>query len=827
MSSIKQSLKVYWKINWLRRSIKTVGAIALILAALPLIIQLLATHQLKKMGAHEASIEDIDLNLFAGTFQIRQLAYTRGNEQRAELEQLALDVDMLALFSGVIQVNYLRISGLHNEIVRHKSGDIAINGLSVININQPSQAASDTPPSVAEPLKFAVNEVVISDSSITYKETDLAQRLEISRLSARAINSWQLDKPALIDAEMALNEARIVLDSEALLFSNPRKFHGRLEIASLRAQDYAKFYREHLERLQAKIDIDVDFNVDLGDALSAQLESSVVIADLSADYQHIQQSLDRLNWRGKTRLSRDGSIVVAGDLTMIGNRTFDRREQYKVAEFDSLAITGINHQASATRIEALALDKLVIVSDAAIQPEPHKRFASIDKVSIYGLAFEPTAASLVIDLIELHAPGASVVLDENRQLLHLDPLMKTIDGFSSAGDKAPDSDQPVVGDQPVAGDQPAFAFTVKQLRLLTPGVIDIEDSAVSPVYKTRLHLNQIDIDNISSQDSASFKLAFKQGDYTAIDIDGVGLLLDPLQAMQFDARITQLDLPPVTPYTSNAMGYGMKSGTVDSELKVKLDKHDIDSLIDLKIDSIEVVETHTETAEQITSASGMSIDLAVSSLKDSDNVIELKIPVKGNVDSPDFDLSHVINNAMGKAMKAATLSYLKYSLQPFGSLVTLFNLAKSAANHIALPPVIFKVNSAELEAQQDDLLNKVVKVLQDRPGLKIKACGVGTDADREAIEAELRQIEIARLDQEKKNKPASKEPGKPESATPPVIEIAAEVITHKARELADKRSARVKQIILEQGQLDSSRILNCLSSLKTGQDASPSVELSI
>jgi len=821
MSSIKQSLKVYWKINWLRRSIKTVAAIALVLSALPLIIQLLAEHQLKKMGAHEASIEDIDLNLFAGSFQINQLAYTRGNEQPAELKHLALDLDMLALFSGVIQVNYLRITGLHNEIVRHKSGDIAINGLSVININQPSQAASDAPSSDAEPLKFTVNEVVISDSTITYKETDLAQRLEIGRLSARAINSWQLDKPALIDAEMALNDAKIVLHSEALLFSIPRKFHGRLEVASLRVQDYAKFYREHLEQLQAKIDIDVDFEVEMGDALVAQLESSVEIADLSADYQHIHQSLERLKWRGKTRLSGDGGIVVAGDLSVIGNRTVDRREQYDIAVFDSLALSGLSHQASATRIEELTLDKLSVVSDAAIQPESHKRFASIDKVSINRLAFAPSAATLVIDLIELHAPGASVVLDKNRQLLHLDPLMKTIDGFSSTADTAADSDQPV------AGDKPPFAFTIKQLRLLTPGVIDIEDSAVSPVYKTRLHLNQIDIDNLSSTDSASFKLALKQGDYTAIDIDGEGLLLDPLQAMQLDARITQLDLPPVTPYTSNAMGYGMKSGTVDTELKVKLDKHDIDSLIDLKIDSIEVVETHGETAEQITSASGMSIDLAVSSLKDSDNVIELKIPVKGNVDSPDFDLSHVINNAMGKAMKAATLSYLKYSLQPFGSLITLFNLAQSAVNHIALPPVIFKVNSAEFDAQQDDLLNKVVKVLQDRPGLKIKACGVATDADRAAIEAELRQIEIARIEQAKKNTPASKEPGKPESDKPPVIEIAAEVITHKARELADTRSARVKQIILDQGQLDSSRILNCLSSLKTGQDASPSVELSI
>jgi hypothetical protein len=47
------------------------------------------------------------------------------------------------------------------------------------------------------------------------------------------------------------------------------------------------------------------------------------------------------------------------------------------------------------------------------------------------------------------------------------------------------------------------------------------------------------------------------------------------------------------------------------------------------------------------------------------------------------------------------------------------------------------------------------------------------------------------------------------------------------RELADSRSAKVKAVFLEQGKLESGRILNCLSTTNIDKKSVAAVELSL
>lgn len=213
------------------------------------------------------------------------------------------------------------------------------------------------------------------------------------------------------------------------------------------------------------------------------------------------------------------------------------------------------------------------------------------------------------------------------------------------------------------------------------------------------------------------------------------------------------------------------------------------------------------------------------------------MPVKGNIDKPDFDLSLIINKAMGKAMKSASLSYLKHLLQPYGSLITLFSLAKKAASHISLPPILFETNSLAFKAKQQDLLDKVLTVMAKRPGLKIKACGISSLQDQIAIKGQLIEAEKNRL--EKAGKIAIKELSRNimagnkktenKKAIPKekVIVISDQAIQQKMQQLADQRSAKVKNFFLEKGGLKSSRILNCLSFSNTEEKSNASVELLI
>jgi ribosome-binding ATPase YchF (GTP1/OBG family) len=174
-------------------------------------------------------------------------------------------------------------------------------------------------------------------------------------------------------------------------------------------------------------------------------------------------------------------------------------------------------------------------------------------------------------------------------------------------------------------------------------------------------------------------------------------------------------------------------------------------------------------------------------------------------------------------MQSASLSYLKHALQPFGSMISLFNLAKAAAEHISLPPVVFQINSLEFADEQQNLMDKVVKVLKERPELKIKACGVSSLEDHEAIKKELMTAEIERIKQQQKEGKKKEDPNKQKEE----VVIAEETIQQHMKDLADNRSAKVKNYFLEKGDLKSNRILNCLSSSNIDEKSQASVELEI
>ena len=808
----------YWKLDWLRRSIITAISIALVLLAIPVVIQYSLPYLLTKQGAREASIQDINLNLFDGSFELSKLRAYTDNHRPLQIEHLYLDLAMRELLSGRILFDRLLIDGLDAAIQRNKNGDIVVNGLKIAVHNTSTSDTADTQTTTdSGPVPFGIRQLDITNTQLDYAESDLNQSLKLRSLQLSNIKSWDSESIAELEIDAQLEGAPTRLSAQLKLFETERQLNGSLSIQSMPFAPYAKFYRDSIESLQGKISLDVQFKVSLAEALSVKMSNKIKIEDLLADYRQINQRTGLISWQGDTQLTANGELTLTGNLNILDSRTSDTLQNYRIAEFSQLSIQGFQHEQQSIRFAQLDIENLqLIVKDEA------DKLLQLSKASIQGLELKLDSSQLEIERVAFSEPTVIATLNEQRQLVQLNPLLLTLQQLQGASEN---DDTATIE---ASSDQQALSIEVDRLELEQAGSVDFRDLSVSPHYHTRLTLNQIEIERLSSSNKARFLIALTQDAYTSIELSGEGLLFDPVENLQFKAQLKQLDLPPVTPYTSQLMGYGMRSGSINADIEVTLNKREIDSLIDLKIDSIEIVETNKDTAEQVSSASGMSIDLAISTLKDKNNLIQLKLPVTGNIDQPDFDLSLIINQAMGKAMKSATLSYLKHSLQPLGSLISLYSLAKTAAEHITLPPVLFASNSLEFKGDQQELLDKVIKVLNERPSLKIKACGISSLEDKKSIEASLVAAEISRL------KKLSVPENKKEGDTPQIEEIAAEsipvdikIVQQRMRQLADQRSAKIKAIFVEQGKLDSSRILNCLSASSDDEKSEGSVELLI
>jgi hypothetical protein len=113
-------------------------------------------------------------------------------------------------------------------------------------------------------------------------------------------------------------------------------------------------------------------------------------------------------------------------------------------------------------------------------------------------------------------------------------------------------------------------------------------------------------------------------------------------------------------------------------------------------------------------------------LRDKDGTVRLEVPVEGDITSPRFELAGVINKALGRAVRKTAIAYLKYTLQPYGTYLTVANLARylgKAAFGVRLDPVFFEPDETGLDEKDLDYLDHVATLMKEKPEVEVKVCG--------------------------------------------------------------------------------------------------------
>lgn len=109
--------------------------------------------------------------------------------------------------------------------------------------------------------------------------------------------------------------------------------------------------------MQGRITIVSDFDISLGNTISATVSNKIEIADLGLTYQHIDQAIEKLAWQGYTDVSDKGQVRVKGELHISHSSTTDNKQNYLISSFQDLTITGLEKKA-----EALSFGKLDMVN---------------------------------------------------------------------------------------------------------------------------------------------------------------------------------------------------------------------------------------------------------------------------------------------------------------------------------------------------------------------------------------------------------------------------------------------------------------------------------
>lgn len=325
-----------------------------------------------------------------------------------------------------------------------------------------------------------------------------------------------------------------------------------------------------------------------------------------------------------------------------------------------------------------------------------KTIASLARADVKAFEYINQSNLLMIDEITLNSFYVDVMIDEKKNF-NLSKLLKEQNTTLSKAKK----------DENIT-----FLYNISKINILS-GSADFADYSIPIHFKTLMH----------SLDGSINALSNKKGDISHIEINGIvdeygearikgSLKPSNIKSfMDIGLSFKNLELSAMSGYVAQFAGYKIDDGKLYLDLKYKLQESNLQSQNSVIIKNI-VLGDEIED-ENITK---LPLSLAVLLLEDSNRVIDLSIPIDGNIDSPDFKYGSLVFKALANLVLKAVASPFKFLAKAvgIGGGEELENIEFEAAKNTILPYEREKLDKLSNALEKKEQLKLVIHGSYDR-----------------------------------------------------------------------------------------------------------------
>ena len=326
-----------------------------------------------------------------------------------------------------------------------------------------------------------------------------------------------------------------------------------------------------------------------------------------------------------------------------------------------------------------------------------------------------------LGLLEFEKPFGRLVINED--------LTTNLTGLTATGEtaSAPAQAGAEEGATPVA--VLVGGITVRD------GSMDFSDRSLPLPFATHIHKLGGTVSTIDTQSAepASIALEGQVDDYGLARIQGEMNVLDPIEVTDVTMEFRNLRMSSLSPYTIQFAGRRIDEGKLDLDLHYGIADGQLDGRNDIVMTDLLLGDAHDSPG-----AENLPLDLAVALLKDANGVIGIELPVKGDVNDPEFDIGGVIWQAVAGLVT-------KIVAAPFRLLGSLIGIESEDLGRFQ-----FLAGRADLTPPELEKIAELQQALQQRPELAIEIGGTfDPGIDVPALRyINLRKEVIARLGDE-------------------------------------------------------------------------------
>ncbi|MGH8315050.1 MAG: DUF748 domain-containing protein [Steroidobacterales bacterium] len=333
-------------------------------------------------------------------------------------------------------------------------------------------------------------------------------------------------------------------------------------------------------------------------------------------------------------------------------------------------------------------------------------------LAVEGVAFRSSPKRLTVREVRARGPYARVIIAPDSSV-NIKTILQPVRRREAV--EAPASESAAA--QPPAPKEPAMRVEIARVRFEN-GSANFADLSIRPNFAAGIQTLSGTVVGLSSRADARavVDLDGKVDEYAPVKIEGDVNYLAAQSYTDLHIAFQNMELTTFTPYSGKFAGYAIRKGKLSVNFKYHVENRKLRADHNVILDQLTL-------GDKVDSpdATKLPVRLAIALLKDRNGVINLDLPVTGDLDDPQFRLGPLI-------WKVIINVVTKIVTSPFALLGGLFG----AGDEVKY--VDFAAGGAVIDAATTERVHNVAKALLERPELEIEIpiSFVGS-LDREAM----------------------------------------------------------------------------------------------
>lgn len=474
-------------------------------------------------------------------------------------------------------------------------------------------------------------------------------------------------------------------------------------------------------------------------------------------------------------------------------------ENIQLNEFNSAFLSKANSQAKDFLIE-----NVVLLPDS-------EQSQALEKLSIANVEHHPNSDKPSLNIQGIHINGlhSQLALLEDYKLGIQEELNHILASISPAeSNTSPSEEAASSKEENAEEEQNSLAIALEDIQLLASD-IQIRDDNYEPAVSIPIVIERFAVDQFNSADRDSLSrwvLAANVEKQGIVSSEGAIKPLADNMALQAKLKLQHIKMVTFSPYIEKQTGYFIHTGQLSLDSQGQLDGKQLQSKNQIDLRSIELERVSADKADQVDQSISMPLDSALGLLRDDNGDVRLELPVDGNIDSPEFGSGDILKQVSSRALREASVAYLKYAFQPYGTLISVGSWLSDQAQKIRLDSLAFNNGQTELSQEQKEYLQKLGELLQKKDQLRVRACPVISASEenwisqQKALQAQAKAEEAS---PDEKVQGTDAEGAGVKSAAIKNIEL------KDANQLAEARTDSLRNYMKAQFNIGPERLLTC------------------